>query len=163
MFDFPSVVENQIHHNFITICVKNSISSQKHHNFQNCTTYPWRSRRRESAQTIQPSTLQWLMNQISHKTSPLHRPHWCNFGLLLEYFFLAFQLQTPSFYLLAVIFLPQNISAKVLSDCRFRASDLFHPVHPVHPVFRIRVFSIFRGLHSSPALTPASKPLSSSL
>ncbi|MEI7733094.1 MAG: hypothetical protein WCO56_26215 [Verrucomicrobiota bacterium] len=52
------VIKNSLYHIFITKCVKKSISSQKHHSFQNYPTIPRRSRRRESAPINQPANLQ---------------------------------------------------------------------------------------------------------
>ncbi|MEI7732975.1 MAG: hypothetical protein WCO56_25610 [Verrucomicrobiota bacterium] len=56
------VIKNSIYHIFITIWCEKSISSQKHHNFQNYTTHPCRSRRRQAAQIKQPPVSQEFMN-----------------------------------------------------------------------------------------------------
>ncbi len=67
------VIKISFYHIFITKCVRNSISSQKHHNFQNYPANPRRSRRRESAQTNQLPIWQKLRNQSptsNHLTAP---------------------------------------------------------------------------------------------
>ncbi|MEI7728567.1 MAG: hypothetical protein WCO56_03310 [Verrucomicrobiota bacterium] len=96
VFGFRScalVSKKSFSHNFVTICVKKSNSSQEHHNFQNCTTHPRRSRRRESAQTKQPTISQLLMNQVAHKTAPFKSQKRCRNGAVLAWF--SFQPSAP--------------------------------------------------------------------